>query len=92
MIKIRVAHYRNMKKTMYVNGGTLIISENEIILKCFFVKVAVFDKSDLHWSVIRDEAWSFKRLMLADSQKSYECLFYKKDFEKAKAALSRITT
>ncbi len=60
MMKVNVAHYKNLKGTFYINGGKLLVYDNEVVLKGFIKKVAE----------------------ISDDNNSFECLFFKKDFEK----------
>ena len=42
-MKFSVAHYKKDDTDWFVNGGKLIVSDSEYVLKCFFKTVASFE-------------------------------------------------
>ena len=80
LMKFRITHY-SKQGSWFSNGGTLIITDNECIIKYLFWKVAKFDISKTLISRISDAIFA-KGIKLDDGSKSIELYFFPKTAEK----------
>lgn len=87
MQKINVAHYKKTDANMYWNGGKILIYDTEVVLKNFFKRVAVFDKRTLEIKELLNDTMGYRVVEISDADKSFECMFFSKDFEKLENAL-----
>ena len=80
-MKINIAMYRKSKSIFYINGTRLKFSDDKVVLGDFLRTVAVFDKNDFHIRIMPNHLW-YKVVEIYDSQKSFVCLLFKRDFKK----------
>lgn len=85
-VKIAVSHYKKSSKELYMNGATLYINENEIVLKSLFKKIAIFKIDSVKYRGLADEL-PFKSVELSDDKKSYVLLFSKTNYLKFRKEL-----
>ena len=78
MKKYRIAHY--YKSFWYTNGGKLIITDEEYIVKYLFHTVARFQKDKTLAERIPNMALS-KGLLLTDGKQSIRLYFFPKEAE-----------
>lgn len=76
MEKFRIAHYQ--KSFWYTNGGTLIVTDEEYIVKYLFHTVARFQKDKVLAERIPDMVLS-KGLLLTDGKQSIRLYFFPKE-------------
>ena len=81
MRAIKIAHFKSNIKNMYVNGGKLFIQNSEIIIKIFLKTVVTFKIDSFKWKLLQNDIIGYKTIDLSDNDNSYECKFFKKDFE-----------
>ena len=77
--KYRIAHY--YKSFWYTNGGTLIVTDEEYVVKYLFHTVARFQKDKTLAERISDMALS-KGLLLTDGKQSIRLYFFPKEAER----------
>ena len=76
--KYRIAHY--YKSFWYTNGGTLIVTDEEYIVKYLFHTVVRFHKNKTLAEHISDMMFS-KGLLLTDGNQSIRLYFFPKEAE-----------
>ena len=76
-MKFSVAHYKKDDTDWFVNGGKLIVSDSEYVLKCFFKTVASFEAHKTKFCRIPDNTFC-KGVSISDGEKSYELYFFSK--------------
>ena len=81
MNKYPIAHYKRSASDWLINGGRLIITENECIVKNFFKEVVRFNLSSLRVKRIPDELF-YKGLNFSDRYHNYNLYFYPKTANK----------
>ena len=79
MEKFRIAHYQ--KSLWYTNGGKLIVTDEEYIVKYLFHTVARFQKDKTLAERIPDMVLS-KGLLLTDGKQSIRLYFFPKEAER----------
>ena len=79
MKKFRIAHYQ--KSLWYTNGGKLIVTDEEYIVKYLFHTVARFQKDKTLAERIPDMVLS-KGLLLTDGKQSIRLYFFPKEAER----------
>ena len=79
MEKFRIAHYQ--KSLWYTNGGKLIVTDEEYIVKYLFHTVARFQKDKTLAERIPDMMLS-KGLLLTDGKQSIRLYFFPKEAER----------
>jgi len=84
MKKIKIAHFKNSQKSMYINGGIIFSKNSKITLKCFFKTVVNFDTNTFRWKTLQEDIIGYKTVLIFDENCSYECMFFKKHFENFK--------
>ena len=77
--KFRIAYYQ--KSLWYTNGGTLIVTDEEYIVKYLFHTVARFRKDKTLAEQIPDMMFS-KGLLLTDGNQSIRLYFFPKEAER----------
>ena len=81
MEKFKIAHYQKSGSMWFTNGGKLIITENEYIVKYLFQTVARFDIDKT--IALRIPANPIKKgVRLTDGDKEIDLYFFKKTLEK----------
>ena len=81
MQKFKIAHYQKSGSMWFTNGGKLIISENEYIVKYLFQTVARFEIDKTLVSRISANPIN-KGVRLTDGNKEIDLYFFKKTLEK----------
>lgn len=76
-MKFSVAHYKRSDSDWWVNGGKLIVTDSEYILKSFFKTVARFKTDNTKICKIHD-SMLYKGISLSDGERSYELFFFSK--------------
>ena len=79
MEKFRIAHY--YKSFWYTNGGMLIVTDEEYIVKYLFHTVARFQKKETLAERIPDMMFS-QGLLLTDGKQSIRLYFFPKEAER----------
>ena len=79
MEKFRIAYYQ--KSLWYTNGGTLIVTDEEYIVKYLFHTVARFQKKETLAEHIPDMMFS-KGVLLTDGNQSIRLYFFPKEAER----------
>ena len=79
MEKFRIAHYQ--KSLWYTNGGKLIVTDEEYIVKYLFRTVVRFQKDKTLAERIPDMMLS-KGLLLTDGKQSIRLYFFSKEAER----------
>ncbi len=77
MKKYRIAQYQISTSFWFVNGGKLIVTENEYVIKCFFKTVAKFEINKTIASKIPSILFH-QGLRLTDGVKSIDLYFFVK--------------
>ena len=77
--KYRIAHY--YKSFWYTNGGTLIVTDEEYVVKYLFHTVVRFQKDKTLAERISDMALS-EGLLLTDGKQSIRLYFFPKEAER----------
>lgn len=85
-----LAHFKGTNSNMYRNGGKLTIDPARITIRYLFKTVAELRADTLRWEILSDHAMGYKAVLLSDSTQSFECLFFKRDFNEVQKALVRI--
>lgn len=85
-MKIPVSHYKKSDKELFVNGGSVHIDSQYLILESFFRKIALFSIDDVKCRKLPDEL-IFKALELYDNNQSYVLLLTKTNYFKLCEAL-----
>lgn len=80
-MKIKLAYWKKSDKMLFRRGGTLLITDNEVIVKGAFCRDIAFDRSTLRYNELPDEFFC-KAVELCDSFKSVSCILYKSDYKK----------
>lgn len=75
MKKYIIAHYQKSNSIWLVNGGRLIITENEYIIKCLFKTVVRFEINKTIAKEIPDLLF-YKGICLTDGTKSIDLYFF----------------
>ena len=81
MEKFKIAHYQKSGSMWFINGGKLIITENEYIVKYLFQTVAIFEIDKTLASRISANPIN-KGVRLTDGNKEIDLYFFKKTLEK----------
>ena len=76
-MKFSVAHYKKADSEWLVNGGKLIVTNKEYVLKCFFKTVARFEAEKTKVCKIPDYML-YKGISISDGEQSYELYFFSK--------------
>ncbi len=76
-MKFSVAHYKKTDSDWLVNGGKLIVTDSEYVLKCFLKTVARFETHKTKFCKIPDNTF-YKGVSISDGEKSYELYFFSK--------------
>ena len=76
-MKFSVAHYKKADSDWLVNGGKLIVTDSEYVLKCFLNTVARFEAHKTKLCKIPDNM-SYKGISISDGEQSYELYFFSK--------------
>ena len=79
MHKFRVKSYQKSSALMSMNGGTLIITENEYIVKCFFKTVGRYKINNTTASKV---SFISKGINLNDGEKQINLYFFTKTAQK----------
>ena len=74
-IKFIVAHYKKANSDWLVNGGKLIVTDREYILKCFLKTLARFEADKVLIKKIPDNI-SYKGISVSDGKKEYYLYFF----------------
>ena len=77
-MKYRVAHYQKEGSDWYINGGSLILTDFEYVLKNFFKTVVKFEKDNTVISRIPDYMM-YKGINMSDGKQSYNLYFFEKN-------------
>lgn len=85
MKKFKVTSYHKSNALMPTNGGTLIITETEYIVKYLFITVAKYKIDNTTVSKI---SFVSKGINLNDGQKQIDLYFFSKTAEKVYQALN----
>ena len=81
MEKFKIAHYQKSGSMWFTNGGKLIITENEYIVKYLFQTVARFDiDKTIAFRIPANQ--KNKGVRLTDGYKDIDLYFFKKTLEK----------
>lgn len=80
-MKIGVAHYKDLKGNFYVNGASLFICDDEIVLKGIWKRIASFDRGTLEVDVLPNHLM-YKVVKMSDGNESFEIMLTKKNFDK----------
>ena len=81
MMKIGVSHYKDLKGNFYVNGGSLLLCDDEIVLKWVWKRIASFDRRTLEVDVLPNHLM-YKVVKMSDGKESFEIMLTKKNFDK----------
>ncbi len=81
MKKIKIAYFKNKSKNMYINGGIIFCQDSRIVIKSLFITIVKFDTATFKWKTLQDDTMGYKTIEMSDNDNSYECKFFKKDFE-----------
>ena len=76
-MKFSVAHYKKADSDWLVNGGKLIVTDSEYVLKCFLKTVARFEADKTKFRKIPDNTL-YKGISISDGERSYELYFFSK--------------
>ena len=76
-MKFSVAHYKKADSDWLVNGGKLIVTDSEYVLKCFLKTVARFEADKTKLCKIPDNML-YKGISISDGEQSYELYFFSK--------------
>ena len=87
MQQIKIAHYKRIDRTMYRNGGRLLLDDTTLVLKNWFRKIAVFDKVALTLKVLPKHIMGYRAIILSDTDKAYECLLWGQEYAALEAQL-----
>lgn len=79
MYKFRLKSYHKSNALMTANGGTLVITENEYIVKYLFITVARYEKNNTTASRI---SFISKGINLNDGEKQIDLYFFSKTAQK----------
>lgn len=80
-MKIAVSHYKKSDKELFVNGGSIHVDGEYLVIKSFFRKIAMFSIDDVKHRKLSDEL-TFKALELYDNNQSYVLLLTKANYFK----------
>lgn len=80
MRKYRITHYKKTNSFLFTNGGILIVTDNEYIVKYLFWTVAKFDADKTAASKIPSIA-NHRGIRLADGVNSIDLYFFAKTAE-----------
>ena len=76
-MKFSVAHYKKDDTDWFVNGGKLIVSDSEYVLKWFFKTVARFETHKTKLCKIPNNTFYIGG-SISDGEESYELYFFSK--------------
>ena len=82
MEKFKIAHYQKSGSMWFTNGGKLIVTENEYIVKYFFQTVARFEIDKTIATHISATVPLSKGICLSDGVSEIDLYFLKKTAEK----------
>ena len=80
MQQIKIAHYKRTDRTMYWNGGKLLVDDTTLVLKNWFRTIALFDKASLTLKVLPKQIMGYRVAILSDADKAYECLLWGQEY------------
>ncbi len=80
-MKIKLAYWKKSDKMLFRRGGTLLITDKEVIVKGAFCRDIAFDRISLRYNELPDELFC-KAVELYDWEKSVTCLLYKGCYKK----------
>ncbi len=80
-VKIPVNHYKETDKDLFINGGSLYVSDCDLVLKSLFGKKAVFSLDKVKCRNLPDEFF-LKAVELSDGNKSFVLLLIKPNYLK----------
>jgi len=76
-MKYSIAHYQKIGTDYFINGGKLIITDSEYILKCFFKTVAKFNIEETTISKIPENLF-YQGIRISDDKMGYNLYFFPK--------------
>ena len=82
MQKFKIAHYQKSGSMWVTNGGKLIVTENEYIVKYLFQTVARFEIDKTVASRCSDVVLLSRGIRLSDGVKEIDLYFFNKTAEK----------
>ena len=82
MQKFKIAHYQKSGSMWFTNGGKLIVTENEYIVKYLFQTVARFEIDKTVASRCSDVVLLSRGIRLSDGVKEIDLYFFNKTAEK----------
>ncbi len=89
ILKIPVNHYKKSDKELFVNGGSLHIDGEKLVLKSVFKKIAVFHFDEMKLKKLSDE-FLFKSVQISDYEKSYVLLLTKSNYSNLSESFEKI--
>ena len=82
MEKFKISHYQKSGAAWFTNGGKLIVTENEYIVKCLFLTVARFEIDKTLASRCSDVVPLSQGICLSDGVKEIDLYFFNRTAEK----------